>query len=149
MIQEYLKELNNIQDDYLVEMAIINPQACKQASIHIELEQRDEGPIPHLHVYLDKTRNPKNCSYIRLDKAEYAKHHKDGKCITGKAKDEFISIMSNFWNKEFIQSIYSNSIRKATGYEAAVKTWIDTFGETVPFNYDSDGFPIMPDYNKL
>lgn len=40
-------------------MAIINSVLCKNSSIEIEVEQRNEGPIPHLHVYLDKTRNPK------------------------------------------------------------------------------------------
>ena len=41
----------------LNEMAIINPKMCKQLSIQVEVEQRDEGPVPHVHVYLDKTRN--------------------------------------------------------------------------------------------
>ena len=40
----------------LNEMAIINPKMCKQLSIQVEVEQRDEGPVPHVHVYLDKTK---------------------------------------------------------------------------------------------
>ena len=43
----------------------------------------------------------------------------------------------------------SEEIKQATGYEAAVKTWIDTFGETVKFEYTEDGYPKMPDYSKL
>ena len=43
----------------------------------------------------------------------------------------------------------SDNEKKATGYQAAVETWIDTFGETVAFDYDEEGFPKMPDYNKL
>ena len=53
-------------------MEIINPVLCKNSSIEIEVEQRNEVIIPHMHVYLDKTRDPKNCAYVRLDKAEYA-----------------------------------------------------------------------------
>lgn len=127
-------------------MAIINPQLCKQKSIHIELEQRDEGPIPHLHVYLDKTRNPKNCAYVRLDKAEYSTHHKDGKHFNKRQKKDFIEIMTSIWPKSATFSILDNSMKVATGYQAAVETWKDTFGETMPFKYDTEGFPIMPDY---
>lgn len=47
-------------------MAIIDSMLCKKSSN--EVEQRDEGLVPHLHVYLDKTRNPKNCGYIQLGK---------------------------------------------------------------------------------
>lgn len=138
-----------IDENPLVEMAIINPQLCKAKSMEIELEQRDEGPIPHLHVYLDTTRNPKNCAYVRLDKAEYAPHHKNGKRLTGKDKKNFIEMMTTVWNKEYIESIFTDEVRKATGYQAAVKIWIDTFGETVPFEYDEEGFPKMPDYSSL
>lgn len=148
MYEEYLEQLDNLQENYLVEMAIINPQLCKQKGIQIELEQRDEGPIPHLHVYLDRTRNPKNCAYVRLDKAEYAPHHK-GKKLTGKDKKDFIEVMTQIWPKQITQSRMSDNEKKATGYQAAVETWIDTFGETVAFDYDEEGFPKMPDYNKL
>jgi hypothetical protein len=65
------------EDNYLVEMAVINPKLCKQLAIQVEVEQRDDGPIPHLHVYHDHTRNPKKCSYIRLDKCAYSEHHTD------------------------------------------------------------------------
>ena len=149
MYEEYFEQLDNLEEEYLVEMAVINPSLCKQKGIQIELEQRDEGPIPHLHVYLDKTRNPRNCAYVRLDKAEYAPHHKNGKRLTGKDKKDFIEIMSNVWKKEYIQSEISEEIKQATGYEAAVKTWIDTFGETVKFEYTEDGYPKMPDYSKI
>lgn len=149
MFEEYFEKLNSMEEDYLVEMAIINPSLCKQKSIQVELEQRDEGPIPHLHVYLDKSRNPRNCAYVRLDKAEYAPHHKNGKLLTGKSKDEFIDIMNRLWNDEFIRSKINENIKEANGYERAVKTWIDTFGETVKFSYTKDGFPKMPDYSVL
>ena len=65
------------ENQSLKEMAIINPRLCNQLTIQVEIEQRDEGPIPHVHVYHDKTRNPKECSYIRLDKCAYSEHHKD------------------------------------------------------------------------
>ena len=138
-----------IDENPLVEMAIINPQLCKAKGMEIELEQRDEGPIPHLHVYLDTTRSPKNCAYVRLDKAEYAPHHKNGKRLTGKDKKNFIEIMTTIWPKYLTQSRTSGEEKKATGYQASVETWIDTFGETVPFEYDEEGFPKMPDYSLL
>ena len=42
MYEEYFEQPNTLQEEYLVEMAIINPQLCKQKGIQIELEQRDE-----------------------------------------------------------------------------------------------------------
>lgn len=136
---------------YLVEMALINPELCKNKSIRIELEQRDEGPIPHVHVYIDG-RNPKKCVYVRLDKPEYSMHHsKHRRTYTfNKAqKQEFIEVMSSIWKKHHTESETTGETRPATGYEMAVRTWLDTYGETVPFNYDEDGFLIMPDYTKL
>lgn len=151
---DYIKETNNyfdtiLQQDYLVEMTIINPKLCNQKTIQIELEQRDEGPIPHLHVYLDKTRNPRNCAYVRLDKPEYAPHHKNGKVFSKKEKEEFLDVMKAIWGKEVTQSRTTGEIKKATGYQAAVETWIDTFGETVQFKFDEEGYPKMPDYTLL
>ena len=32
---------------------------------------------------------------------------------------------------------------------AVVQTWIDSFGETVKFKYDEDGFPVISDYERL
>lgn len=142
-----MKNINRYSPIYA--MAIINPGLCKNSSIQVEVEQRDEGPVPHVHVYLDKTRNPKNCSYVRLDQAEYCPHHSDGKRLTGKQKEHFLQIMDSIWNKTFIQSTVSDEVRPATGYEAAVNIWLDTFGNTVEFQYDSQGFPIMPDYANL
>lgn len=46
--------------------AIIDSMLYKKSSS--EVEQEDEGTVPHLHVYLDKTRNPKNCGYVQLSK---------------------------------------------------------------------------------
>lgn len=72
------------ENKHIVEIAIINPKMCKQLSIQVEIEQRDYGSIQHFHVYLDNTRNKKNCSYIRLDIPEYCCHHKDGKKLNKK-----------------------------------------------------------------
>lgn len=132
-------------------MSVINPQLCKQLSVQIEVEQRDEGPIPHMHVYLDKHRDSRNCSYIRLDKAEYSTHHGDDcKKLTKKQKKDFLQVMTDLWKKQYIESRTNpNDIKRATGYEAAVDIWIDTFGETVQFQYDQKGFPVMPDYSLL
>ena len=83
------------ENQSLKEMAIINPRLCNQLTIQVEIEQRDEGPIPHVHVYHDKTRNPKECSYIRLDKCAYSEHHKDNKPLPKKLKNQFIELMNN------------------------------------------------------
>lgn len=78
-------------------MSIINPKLCRNLAIQVEVEQRDEGEIPHLHVYHDKTRNPKKCSYVRLDKAEYSPHHDI--MPLGNLKDQFIKVMTSPWQK--------------------------------------------------
>lgn len=129
-------------------MSIINPRMCKQLSIQVEVEQRDEGPIPHLHVYLDKTRNPKNCAYVRLDRAEYAPHH-DSTPLSRSQKREFLNLMNTVVPKAYTLSVVTGEERHATGYQNAVETWIETFGDTVQFNYDDEGFLIMPDYSSL
>lgn len=129
-------------------MAIVNPKLCKNRSIQIEVEQREEGPIPHLHVYLDKSRNPKNCAYVRLDVPEYAPHHESVK-LSKSQKQEFIEIMEQDWKNRFIQSNVSQEVKQATGYQASVDIWVDTFGDCDSFKYDQDGFPVMPDYNQL
>lgn len=140
----------------IMSMAIINPQLCKSSSIQVELEQKDEGQIPHLHVYLDKTCNSSNCAYVRLDCARYADHHthrgkrSDSKKLSGKQKDEFINIMNSIWSKwRVVSKSNPEKSRVATGYEIAVNIWIDTYGDTVAFEWDEDGYPIMPDYTEL
>lgn len=137
-----------IASESVVAMAIINPKLCKNRTIQVEVGQRDEGPIPHLHVYLDKTRNPKNCAYIRLDRPEYAPHHESAK-LSKSQKQEFIEVMEEYWSNRFIKSTVSEQVKQASGYEASVDVWIDTFGEWEGFKYDENGFPIMPDYSQL
>lgn len=134
--------------EYINAMAIINPRLCKERSVQIEIEQRNEGPIPHLHVYLDKTRNPQNCAYIRLDKAEYAPHHISAK-MSRQQKKDFIEILTAIAPKQYTVSIINGEERHATGYQNAVEIWIETYGETVNFPYDDEGFPQMPDYSNL
>lgn len=133
-----------LDENYLIEMAIINPKLCKNLSIQVEVEQRDEGPIPHLHVYHNKSRNKKECSYIRLDKPEYSDHHKNSNLKLNKTqKNEFIRVMT-----EEIPSLLKN---KLNGYEYAVETWVNTFedGDYSKFNFDDDGNLIIPDYTLL
>ena len=130
-------------------MAIINPELCRQSSVQIEIEQSNEGPIPHLHVYLDKTRNTKKCAYIRLDKAEYSPHHESSK-MSKRNKKDFISIMSKIDHDSIIRSIIDDSnVKLATGYEVSVKLWIRSYpGSEKYFKFDQDGFPVMPDYEN-
>ena len=143
---------NNDLDDLvdIEAMTIINPQFCKNHTLHVEVEQSNEGPIPHVHVYHDHTRDSSKCSYVRLDKPEYSLHHHKIVPLPKKIKREFIELMSNIWKKEFIEDNKGN-VRNATGYESAVLTWCDTFedGDMSKFNLDEDGIPIMPDYSLL
>lgn len=130
-------------------MAIINPTLCKSKTIQVELEQTSEGPVPHLHVYHDKTRNPKSCSYVRLDKAEYSPHHKDSQPLPRELKEEFIEVMTEPWSKHVVETV--SGTRTATGYEAAVGIWAETYEDDnfSKFEIDEDGELVMPDYSKL
>lgn len=69
--------------------------------------------------------------------------------MSKKQKREFISILEANWDLHAIRSKTTESIKEASGYEVAVQTWIETYGETVPFTYDEEGYPVMPDYNHL
>lgn len=124
-------------------MTTINPRLNKRMSIDVVVYDTNEGPVPHVHVFLDKTRNPKNCSVVRLDKAEYSTHH-SGKLTTmnKKQKREFIDIMKSEWN---------DRRGKSTGYERAVDIWVDAFedGSYEKFVMDENGVPVMPDYSVL
>ena len=131
-------------------MAIINPRFCEHLHIQAEIEQSREGPIPHVHVYMDKTRNPKKCAYVRLDKAEYSPHH--SKTVLDKnAKREFISLMNSIHPRELAISVTNpENVHRASGYEQAVYTWMDSYpGSEKFFAFDQDGFPVMPNYENL
>lgn len=149
---EIFKKLSKLDEDRLYEMAIINPKLCKQSKIQVEVEQRNEGYIPHVHVFLDKTRNKKKCAYIQLNDAKYLSNHKSA--YLGKHKDEFINIMTSIWDGYFYKNEITGEIRPANGYEAAVKIWVDTFEEGSiidcgKFAIDENGNLIMPDYSLL
>lgn len=51
LLTEELKNIELEEELLCEEMAIINPQFCKNRTIQAEVEQRNEGPIPHLHIY--------------------------------------------------------------------------------------------------
>lgn len=137
------------ENQYMCEMAIINPKMCKQLSIQVEVEQRDEGYVPHVHVYLDKTRNKKNCAYVRLDKPEYCTHHKDGKTLDKKQKEEFIKLMSSMTNL-FIEDNNGNHV-KLNWYQNAVIIWSETYedGNLSKFQLNDDGTIMSIDYSCL
>ena len=130
-------------------IAVINPQSCNRKTIFVEVVQQSEGPIPHLHVYHDKTRDPEKCSYVRLDRAEYFTAHKGGKKLSDNLKKEFIEIMNEPWKKHIIET--SSGYRPATGYEAAVEIWVDTYEHDSldKFNTDEYGNIIQVDYTSL
>lgn len=134
----------------LKEMAIINPKMCKQLTIQVEVEQRDEGEIPHVHVYHDKTRNPKNCSYVRLDKCAYSDHHKDNIPLPKNLKKQFIELMSANYIGHYITD-NTGKPYPATGYQIAVQTWAETFedDDLSKFELDDRGLIKQIDYSNL
>ena len=143
-----LYEALNLEEQYLVEMAIINPSECKKLTIQVEVEQRDEGPIPHLHVYHNKNRNPKECSYVRLDKVGYAPHH-DLIKLNKKLKSQFVHLM-NMPCDEYMKDKNGNIV-ELNGYQNAVRIWVSTFEDKdlSKFNLDENGIPITLDYEEL
>lgn len=150
-MKKYIHEVENIPEELnqIEAMSIINPMLCKKLTIQVEVEQRDEGPIPHMHVYHDKTRNPRKCSYVRLDTAEYSAHHKNNVPLPRRLKEQFLDVMY----EPIVQRKFDTSegSRYLTGYEQAVDTWVATFedGDYSKFNLDKDGELIPPDYTKL
>ena len=134
-------------------MSVVNPQLCKKLGIKVAVVQEGEGPIPHMHVYHGNIEDPKKCSYIRLDRAEYSSHHGASKSILKllkKQKDALIEILHSYCSKQFHEAA-DGTLRKATGYEAAVDTWVDTYeeGDYSKFNLDDNGDLICPDYSRL
>ena len=131
-------------------LALINPRLCKKLSIEIAIEQYDmETTVPYLHVFLDNTWNLRHCAFVRLDKPEYVSQ-KNAIRLSTKQKEELIYILESESKCHWITSIVDkNSIKTATGYEEAVEIWRDTFGQNDNFQYDKNGFPVMPDYVML
>lgn len=136
----------------LIEMAIVNPSLSKNLSIQIEVEQRNEGSIPHVHVYHDHTRNPRECSYIRLDIPEYSTHHgKDkNKVMNKKVKDQFLKIMETEISDIAIKDL-NGDFYSPTGYQFAVYTWSKTFEDSSldKFLTDENGRIINLDYSNI
>ena len=144
-ITESTLEKFSINSNYFTERHI-NPGWNRTATypIYIYVPNGNEGPIPHMHVYHDKTLNPRKCSYIRLDKAEYSPHH-DTIRLPRKLKNSFISVMTNIWHKRA-----DGKAGGTTGYQIAVDTWMVTHGMAMDMPVDDDtGLWIMPPYNEL
>ena len=135
-------------------MSTINPKMQKGWAIQVVIYDNNEGSIPHVHVYHDATKEA--CAYIRLDAAKYSLHHDQNSPnsknypLSKKQLAQFIQVMSSPWPKHFIE-LNDGTIRVATGYEYAVMTWIDAYGdkEADKFKWNEDGSPRMPDYLLL
>ena len=141
--------------EYIMEMAKINPQLHKKllntvGFIYVSVPQGNEGSIPHMHIYHDKSLNIKKCTFLRLDKAEYSPHHPVLELPSNLQKC-FLEIMTSVWSNYHIKEKNGTS-RAATGYEAAVHTWISThdLADSIKFKVDDKtGIWIMPPYNEL
>ena len=129
-------------------MRIINPRLCNEKTILVVVEQENAGRVPHVRVYHDKTSNPKS-SYVRLDRTEYLTRHGENEKLPDALKEEFIEIMNKPWKGHIIET--QSGYRPATGYEAAVDIWSDTYeyGSLDKFLADRDGGIAQLDYSKL
>ena len=135
---------------YVRAMETINPQMCDQFGVYVEVEQGGEGPVPHVHVYWDKSRSPRKCSYVRLDKAEYSDHHKQpSKPLPRQVKKVFLDVMTKEWGRPSV--LENGTSVTLTGYQRAVDVWVDTYesGSYDKFKLDEQGLPVMPNYNRL
>lgn len=151
-LKDCKSDIDNIltlNESYLTEMAIINPRYCKNHTLQVEIEQNNEGPIPHMHVYHDKTRNPRKCSYVRLDKAEYSPH-RDLVPLPKNIKEQFIEVMNSINPNQVMLDVNGN-YHAANGYQSAVQIWAETFenGCLDKFNLDESGLIIPINYDKL
>ncbi|MCD8108510.1 MAG: hypothetical protein LUE14_00170 [Clostridiales bacterium] len=138
--------------------SIINPRLCDRYNMIVEIEQRifEEELVgfpvfmPHIHVCLDQSDNSEHSAYIRLDKAEYMSGFQSAK-INSEQKETLIKILSSPWDRYVIQSRRTDETSVASGYQAAVDIWIDTYGDESmeKFQFNEAGFPVMPDYSFL
>ena len=143
--------IKDTTQDVIEAMAVINPTLCKTLNLRVAVVQGGEGEIPHMHVYHGMNADYTKCSYVRLDIAEYAEHHKDDNLPLPKdQKAALIQILQSPWTKHF-REMGDGTIRTLTGYEAAVDTWVETYedGNYSKFQVDMNGDPVMPDYSKL
>ena len=145
-------------------MATINPKLNTQHQSLVFVAQRDEGPIPHLHVEFQNSKGQTVSSYISLQRAEYSTHHSDGVLLPKNIKEEFLKVMNTLWMKWRVEELVYDSDGKfsgetqlvpATGYEAAVDIWLDTWEKDeekgkAKFAWDEQtGKAIMPNYDSL
>ena len=137
--------------DLIEATAIVNPMLCKQLGINVTVVQGGEGPIPHMHIYHGQDVDLNNCSYVRLDCAEYSDHHnRPSLKLSKKQKEALVQVMESPCPKHF-REMGDGTLRQMTGYEAAVDTWVQTYedGSYAKFKLDTNGDPICPDYSAL
>lgn len=156
-MKKYIKNPQSTCElESITAMATINPKLCKMKSIRVEVVQGGEGNKAHVHVYW----NDGAVSYVDLTDCKYAEHHhgKKGVPLNRKTREEFVDIMSSIWDKYGLELFKLDAngeptdetyFTRATGYEAAVQVWVDTYGDDPRFKFEPDGRPIMPDYSQL
>jgi hypothetical protein len=145
-------------------MATINPGLNRNHKSLVFIAQQNEGPLPHIHVKFQNSSGKTVQSHISLTSAEYSKHHKNGVKMPKDIKEEFLKVMNTVWIKHTVpQKVYDSKDKftgqyqpvPATGYEAAVDIWIDTWEldeekGKAKFQWDEvTGKVIMPDYTLL
>ena len=148
--------------EYIYAMATINPQLNNQHTSRVFIAEQNEGKNkPHMHVEFEGKRGRTVTAYVSLTEAAYSDHHRYGVMMTPKVKEEFLNVMTTLWMKHHVEeNVYDEKgeptgqtqLVPATGYEAAVQIWMDTWDPGSEARYqwdDKTGRAIMPNYEIL
>lgn len=96
------------------------------------------------------TMNSGDVAYVRLDCPEYADHHADRPYrLNARERKDLQARMDKVWGRRFIQSHAPDAIEPATGHEAAVDIWPETYGGDGFFDFNKDGYHAPIDYTDL
>lgn len=136
--------LRVMNEDYLMEMAIINPKLCKTLPIKVAILQGGEGPIPHLHV---TSNDGKLNTCVKLLEPEYFEHGKYKGKMNKEQKKLFIRVMEEVCGYD---SDDEGLARSLTGYQYAVKLWVETYEDSYEkFGADKSYDVTQMDYSSL
>lgn len=91
-----------------------------------------------------------DCSYIRLDKPQYAEFHLKNKVLGDKEKEQFLEVMNSEYPNIVMYDV-NNNLHKCAGYQAACLIWANTYenGSLSKFNLNDDGLIRQLDYSTL
>ena len=112
-------------DQYLMEMAIINPKLCKTLPIRVMVLQGGEGPIPHVHI---TSNDGKLDTCVELLEPKYFAHGKHKGKMTKDQLECFIKVMTDPCG--FYDVNAEGLAKELNGYQYAVKLWVDSYEDS-------------------